>query len=283
MTTDANINVCLITYNQEKYIERAIKSVLMQQCNFRFEIIISDDCSTDNTRSIIDHYADKYPNLIKAYCAKANLGMLRNWEKALKLCKAQYIALLEGDDYWNDPLKLQKQFNVLEKHPDYVISFTNASIEYESGENGYSRYVDKAGDLFTTKDLLEYNFIPTCSVLMRNHISDSFFPKIYFKSPFADWIIHILNSRYGKIHFLNEFTCTYVVHSQGVWGGIKKEKQLLNKLKALQCISEILTAPEFQVAIEPARRKALQNLCLHYREARNLSQYFKYRLKLLFA
>jgi glycosyltransferase involved in cell wall biosynthesis len=283
MTDKAAISICLITYNQEKFIERAIESALMQKCSFKFEIIISDDCSTDNTKVIIAGYAEKYPQLIKAYYAETNLGMLRNWEKALKLCKAPYIALLEGDDFWNDPLKLQKQFSILESHSDCVISFTNATNEYESGGKGYARYVDKTGEFFTISDLLEYNFIPTCSVLMKNHISDTFFPPAYFKSPFADWIIHILNAQYGKIHFLNEFTCTYQIHSMGVWSGIKKEKQLLNKLKALECISEILKAPDAQVIIGVGRKRALQNICLYYKETGNIFQYFKYRLKLILA
>ena len=283
MAAAVDVSICIITYNQDKYMERTIESALMQQCNFSYEIIISDDCSTDSTKAIIARYAAQYPQLIKAYYAGNNLGMLRNWEKALKLCTGKYIALLEGDDFWNDPLKLQKQFDILEANPDCVISFTNASNLYESGEKGYERYVDKPAGIYTTKDLLDYNFIPTCSVLMRNNISDTFFHPAYFKSPFADWIIHILNSRFGKIHFLNQFTCTYQIHSMGVWGGIKKEKQLLNKLKALNCISEILTESEFSPIIAAGRKKFLQNICQYYKEHSNMAQYFKYRLKLAFA
>lgn len=278
-----DVSICIITYNQDKFIERAIDSALMQRCNFSCEIIISDDCSTDNTASIIARYAAQYPDRIKAYYADKNIGMLRNWEKALKLCTGRYIALLEGDDFWNDPLKLQKQYDILEAKKDCVISFTNATIHYESGENGYPRYVDKTGEFYTTKDLLDYNFIPTCSVLMRNHISAGFFHPAYFKSPFADWIIHLLNSRYGKIHFLNEFTCTYQVHSMGVWGGIKKEKQLLNKLKALACIDEILTENDLKKVIAGNRKKLLQDICLYYRQQNMWMKYLKYRLLLITA
>ena len=282
ITHTVDVSICIITYNQDKYIERAIESVLMQQCNFTYDIIISDDSSTDNTKTIVERYAMKSPGLIKAYYAESNLGMLRNWEKALKLCTGRYIALLEGDDFWNDSYKLQKQFGILESHPDCVISFTNATNAYESGEEGYPRYVDKTEEFYTTKDLLEYNFIPTCSVLMRNHITETFLPRAYFKSPFADWIIHIVNSRFGKIHFLNEFTCTYQIHSLGVWGGIKKEKQLLNKLKALNCVSEILKEKEFQSTIRASRKKLLQEICLYYKEQRKMFQYFKYKLIIIF-
>ena len=149
MADAIDVSICIITYNQEKYIARAIESALMQQCNFLYEIIISDDCSTDKTKTIIDQYAGKYPGLIKAFHADHNLGMLKNWEKALKLCTGRYIALMEGDDYWNDPHKLQKQFDILESHPDCAISFTNATNIYESGEQGYPRYVDKTEEFYT--------------------------------------------------------------------------------------------------------------------------------------
>jgi glycosyltransferase involved in cell wall biosynthesis len=277
-----DISICIISYNQDKYIERAIERALMQQCNCTYEIIISDDCSTDNTAAIIAQYATKYPGLIKAYYAEKNLGMLQNWVKALKLCTGKYIALLEGDDFWNDPLKLQKQYTILETHADCVISFTNATNAYESGEQGYARYVEKTEEFYTTKDLLDYNFIPTCSVLMRNHISENFFPKAYFKSPFADWIIHIVNSRFGKIHFLNEFSCTYQIHGGGVWSGVKKEKQLLNKLKAIDCIFEILEERDLRLTLSANREKLLQSICLYYKQQQQILKYLYYRLKLAF-
>ena len=276
-----DVSICIITYNQEKFIERAIDSALMQQCSFNYEIVISDDCSTDRTREIIVRYADKYPQLIKASYAETNLGMLRNWEKALKLCTGKYIALLEGDDFWTDPLKLQKQYNILEANPDCVISFTNAINKYEPGVQGYERYVEKTDEFYTTRDLLDYNFIPTCSVLMRNNISDKFFPPAYFKSPFADWIIHILNSKYGKIHFLNEFTCAYQIHDMGVWGGLKKEKQLLYRLEAVNCINDIITDPGLKKILAATRKRLLQNICLYYREEGQKWNHIKYRLKLI--
>jgi len=271
-----DISICIITYNQEQYIERAIDSAVMQQCNCNYEIIISDDCSTDNTRTLIARYAAQYPNLIKAYYAQTNLGMLRNWEKALKLCTGRYIALLEGDDFWNDPQKLQKQYNILEANSDCVISFTNATNQYEAGETGHVRYVEHTQQFYTTADLLDYNFIPTCSVLMRNYISGTFFPAAYFNSPFADWIIHIVNSQFGKIHFLNEFSCTYQIHSQGVWSGIKKEKQLLNKLKAQHCVQQILTTAAHKKVLQKNIKKTLQDICLYYKQQHNTASYLKY-------
>ncbi|MDB5282010.1 MAG: putative glycosyltransferase [Bacteroidota bacterium] len=277
----ARISICLITYNQEKFIAQAIESVLMQEGDLDYEIVISDDYSSDATPDIIKSYADKYPNIIRAYFAGKNLGMLRNWEKALKLCKAPLIALLEGDDFWNDPLKLQKQLQVLTDNPDYVVSFTNAHIKYESGEPGYPTYVTIPAGVYEAKDLLAYNFIPTCSVLMRNHISDTFFKPAYFNSPFADWMVHMTNSQYGKFHFLNEFTCTYRVHGTGVWGGTNSEKQLLNKLKGIDCVAEIVSSANLNPGIKASRKTALQNICAYYKKANMPCKYLLYRIKLL--
>ncbi len=277
----ADVSVCIITYNQENFVAQAIESALIQKCNFEIEIIICDDCSTDNTPQIIQSYASKYPNKVKPYYAKQNIGMLKNWEKALKLCNGRYIALLEGDDFWNDENKLQKQYQILERNADCSISFTNAHIKYENQKECFDKYVTITGEKFTTKDLLQYNFIPTCSVMMRNNISDTFLHPAYFKSPFADWIIHILNSQFGSAHFLNGFTCTYRIHHSGVWSGIKEEKQLKNKLQALECINEIITQPKLKLDVKQSRKKLLQTLCAYYRLNNNYLNYLNYRIKLL--
>ncbi|HRG87619.1 MAG TPA: glycosyltransferase [Chitinophagales bacterium] len=276
------VSTCIITYNQQAYVAQAIESALMQECTFSNEIIICDDNSTDNTTNIIKTYAAKYPDRIKPYFSNKNLGMLRNWQKALTLCSGKYIALLEGDDYWTDKNKLQKQYDILNQHTDCVICFTNAEIKYESGEPGFTTYVTLKGEKFTRKDLMGYNFIPTCSVLMRNYISDAFFHPAYFNSPFADWIIHILNSRHGNLYFLNEFTCTYRIHGTGVWAGSNAENQLLKKLRAIDCISNIITENELQQVLKQTRQEALQKICHYYKQNKRFLDYFKYRTKLLF-
>ena len=275
------ISICIITYNQEKYIGQAIESALMQMGDFRYEIIISDDCSTDNTPAIIRSYFEKYPEVIKASFSEKNLGMLRNWEKALKLCKKEYIALLEGDDFWTDPFKLQKQLNVLNENLDCVVSFTNANIKYESGEPGYPIYVTIPEGIYGAADLLDNNFIPTCSVLMRNHISDVFFHPAYFNSPFADWVIHILNSRFGNFHFLNEFTSTYRVHVEGVWSKSSSEKQLLDKLKCIDCIDQITKNTALSKGTRESRKRILQNLCQYFKTRKMYWKHFFYRMKLV--
>jgi|ERR1043165_1073969 glycosyltransferase involved in cell wall biosynthesis len=276
-----DVSVCLICYNQEKFIAEAIDSVLKQNHTFKMEIVISDDKSTDNTPAIIKAYADKYPDKIKFNPSPVNLGMLRNWERALKLCKGRYIALLEGDDFWNDPDKLQKQFKILEEDPGFAMSCTNAIMKHDSGEPD-KVYVLKTGPRFTRADMMEYNFIPTCSILMRNYISDTFFKPPYFKSPFADWIVNFLVAGHGDIHFLNEFSCTYRIHDMGVWGGLKEEKQLKNWIKGLQQLGELIDTKELSEMNRAARKDIGGRLCLHYRKNGQLFKYLNQRFKLFF-
>lgn len=114
------LSVCLITYNHAKYIRQAIESVLMQQVNFTWELIIADDCSTDGTREIVLEYYNRYPDFIRLILQEKNVGPAKNWIDLITTPKSKYIAYLEGDDYWTDPLKLQKQVKFLEEKNKYA-------------------------------------------------------------------------------------------------------------------------------------------------------------------
>jgi len=114
------VSVFMITYNHEKYIKKAIDGILMQKVNFSYEIIIGEDCSQDNTRSILNEYFKKYPSKIKLLLHEKNIGMHENVNAVWRECRGKYIASCEGDDYWIDPNKLQKQVNFLERHPQYI-------------------------------------------------------------------------------------------------------------------------------------------------------------------
>lgn len=117
------LSIVTITYNHEPYIRQCIEGVLMQQVNFPIEFIIAEDCSTDGTLAICKEYAIKYPNLIQLITSENNVGAIANERRAMKAAKGKYIAFCEGDDYWTDPTKLQKQVDFLEEHPEYSVSF----------------------------------------------------------------------------------------------------------------------------------------------------------------
>src|SRR5690349_16516557 len=109
------VSVCMVTYNHEKFIEKAIEGVLMQETDFDVELVIGEDFSTDQTRSIIEKYQQKYPGKIIIAPSEHNLGMMKNFVNTLNTCTGEYIALCEGDDFWTDPTKLQRQVEFMEK------------------------------------------------------------------------------------------------------------------------------------------------------------------------
>src|SRR5271157_2282730 len=111
------VSVFMITYNHEKFVGQAIESIVTQKVNFDFELIIGEDCSTDNTLDICNKYAKQYPDIIKLFPSEKNYGMMGNTVRVLYACTGKYIAMCEGDDYWCDPYKLQKQIDFLEANP----------------------------------------------------------------------------------------------------------------------------------------------------------------------
>ncbi|MCF6185625.1 MAG: glycosyltransferase, partial [Bacteroidales bacterium] len=118
------VSILMLTYNHEKFIAQAIESVLMQKVSFNYELIIGDDCSQDNTQKIIREYQKKHPDIIKPVLRTKNIGANNNFVDIFKKATGKYIALLEGDDYWTDPNKLQKQVDFLEANPEYGIVST---------------------------------------------------------------------------------------------------------------------------------------------------------------
>ena len=121
LTNNYMVDIPMCTYNHEKYIAQTIESILMQKTDFKIRLFIGEDCSIDNTRKIVKQYAEKYPDIIFPVYHNENIGAVRNSEILLKKCTAKYIALLDGDDYWTDPYKLQKQVDFLEKNPEYSL------------------------------------------------------------------------------------------------------------------------------------------------------------------
>ena len=120
---DVVLSVVTITYNHALFIEKCIQGVLAQEVDFPMEYIIADDCSTDGTRAICEEYARNYPDIIRLVSSSANVGAVENEQRAFLAAKGKYIATCEGDDYWTDPLKLQKQVDFLESHPEYSVCF----------------------------------------------------------------------------------------------------------------------------------------------------------------
>jgi len=153
----AKVSVAMITYNHENFIAQAIESVLMQETDFQVELILGEDCSTDGSRRIVREYADKYPHVIRALLPEHNLGMQKNGAAVFDACKGEYIACLEGDDYWTCPDKLQKQVEILENNQEYGLVYTDVDFYYQDTgrhvpalfRNGHHRSSDFIDHLVT--------------------------------------------------------------------------------------------------------------------------------------
>ncbi len=210
------LSVCLITYNHVKYIEQAIVGVLMQQVNFPWELIIADDCSTDGAREILVNYQKQHPELIKLILQEENVGAYKNWMDLIAYPQSKYIAYLDGDDYWTDALKLQKQVDFLEVNPDYAI----CTHHVNAIENDISQHSPNLGLInegsFTIEDLAKWNIIHSPSLVYRNGLIDEY-PAWLALAPAGDYVQHMLNAKKGKIKYLPDTMAVYRQHAGGTW------------------------------------------------------------------
>lgn len=210
------VSVFMITYNHEGYIAQALDSILMQKTNFKYEIVIGEDCSTDATRKIILKYAKKHPGIFQLLLHKTNIGMMPNIIATLKACGGKYIALCEGDDYWTDPLKLQKQVDFLEGAVGYSGCFHDCKIVVDQEKEGYLRVgirvIEKNVTLIS---LINENNIATASIVFKNFLQD--IPNYWSKTIKGDYAIMIAVAEQGLIKYLPEVMSVYRVHEGGIW------------------------------------------------------------------
>jgi glycosyltransferase involved in cell wall biosynthesis len=243
------VSIVMITYNHKEYIRQAVESILMQNTTFDFELIISNDCSPDNTDNIIENIIENHPNgsKIKYFSHPKNLGMMPNFIFALEQCKGKYIALCEGDDYWINPLKLQKQVDFLEKETDFSICFHNVNI-LKNDSLKEDNIKKRIPDITTIENLAKGNYINTPSVVFRNGLIPKF-PEYFAKAPIGDYLLHLLNAKYGKIKYVDEVMAVYRIHETSYWSSKKELEQ--DKI-VINFITEIKNNfdPEIQIILD---------------------------------
>lgn len=201
------LSVCVITYNHEEYIQDAIEGVLIQKTNFDFEIVIADDCSKDKTREVILRYRERYPDKIKLILQEQNVGAALNWMELLNYPKSKYIAYLEGDDYWTDPFKLQKQIDFMDKNIDFAMCFHAVEIKFAS-ESDFFEYPKPPKDILYLKDIIKSHYIPSCSLVFRNTYFNGY-PHWLVKTISGDIPHEILLASKGKTKYFPEKMSCY--------------------------------------------------------------------------
>jgi glycosyltransferase involved in cell wall biosynthesis len=274
------VSICCITYNHEKYISNTLKGFLMQKTNFKYEILIHDDASIDNTAKIISEYEDKYPEIIKPiyqtenqYSKNIKISINYNFPRA----KGKYIAICEGDDYWIDPLKLQKQVDYIEAHPECslcthaaeLLSFKNKLIgkvrpHFENKSYSVEEVIAGGGALFPTNSML----FPAALVKKM--------PNFYMNAPIGDYPLSIFLALKGDVYYIDSCMSVYRYMAEGSWSRkmamnpqakIENAKKLNNMLgeidhytkhKYTQAINEKILLNDFTILINSFNIKELK-------------------------
>jgi glycosyltransferase involved in cell wall biosynthesis len=235
MVPEVKLSVCMITYNHELFLAQAIESVLEQKTDFPIELIIGEDCSTDGTANIVRYYTEKHPEKIQALVRDKNIGPSRNLIDTFKHCNGKYVAVLEGDDYWTDPLKLQKQVGFMDANPGYSLCCHRYKVyDQENGIWGadYSAPFAESSEAIdiNPEEFADFWFTKTLTVIFRRDMLD--IAKVAQYSYFRDFhlIYHLLLK--GKGRLLNFIGGGYRKHQ----GGIYSKKDALGKLILSNCI-----------------------------------------------
>lgn len=263
------VSVCVTTYNHEKYLAEALDSVLSQKVNFEYEVIIGEDYSTDSTLQIAQDYQARYPALIRieqsGYRKKLEINGHStgryNFLNVLSLAQGKYIALLDGDDYWIDPYKLQKQVDFLEQHEEYSFTFHNVYLDnIISGATGDARQTYHPS-IFSERNGLEellliHNIVPTSAVVLRNNIPKQF-PDIFYKVQIGDWPFQIYNLNFGRVKYMEDVMGVYRIGG-GLWSKKNRVNQLLVIIHTYKWLAEITP---------PKLRGSLKRACaIHYKD-----------------
>lgn len=214
------VSVCCISFNQAPYIRQCLEGIIMQKTTFPFEIILNDDASADGTAEIIKEYQRRFPDLLKPLFHSEN-----QYSKGIRTilatfcyprCQGKYIAICEGDDYWTDPLKLQKQVDFMEAHPAYSMCFHKVEIKNELELNPDDLLFCKIEDRdYSATELFERWIVQTASTLFRKEVIQY---KISGENRVVvgDQILVLRSAQLGKIRGMSDCMSVYRVHSQGV-------------------------------------------------------------------
>lgn len=235
-------SILLITYNHENFIEKAIANILMQVDCEDFEIIVSDDHSTDNTLNIVNKMLGHLVN-VQIHSNVTNLGITKNYQHSFSLCKGEYIVVLEGDDYWVDPLKVKTQVDFLDKNTTCVMCAHPFLIQRDGSNEllPFGINEEKEVEIFEAKDLIMdsaiiSNFSTAC---YRRSMLEKISPATYDVISY-EWMINISIAQFGYIGKINKLMSVYRVSASGQWSKLSEEEQLNGTLNILPDYDRIL-------------------------------------------
>jgi glycosyltransferase involved in cell wall biosynthesis len=244
------LSILLITFNHERYIERALEGVEMQRLVGDVEVIVADDASSDHTVGIIEAWGKRNERFkVRILSTGPNLGITRNYQRAFKAARATYVAILEGDDYWTSPDKLQSQLDFLDQHRECDLCGANYYVLDEAKAKFSLRVLDLHRDVvFGARDLIADNIIGNFSTCMYRRTALDQLPPELFAEYSYDWIINICIGTKGLIGFLHKPMSVYRIHPEGAWSGntlIRKLEVQRDMLGIYDRITKGLYSDEF--------------------------------------
>lgn len=255
-TSSHTLDVLLITHNHERYIARALESIVCQECPFDFRVVVADDSSEDLTLKIIHQYAERHPSIVFTFLpATARLGVTQNYRRAFDACNAEYLAVLEGDDYWCSTRKLALQVGFLRDHPECTMCGCNYYI------------LDEADQTFRLRvHRIDGSSVHDVPMIIRDNVVSNFSTSVYrreilnriprelFDLVAYDWAVNICVGVHGLLGFLNEPLSVYRIHVNGAWNKMSPAEKVREQL-ALIPAYDALTSRQFHEAFEERAQK----------------------------
>lgn len=263
------LSISCITYNHEKYIKDCLEGFLKQNTDFVTEILIHDDASTDNTQSIIKKYQNDYPEIIKPILQTENQYSKGQRGISIKFnvprAQGKYIALCEGDDYWTDPLKLQKQVDFLEAHPECAFCFTRAEQEF-TGTNKENIIYPKtlSSSVLSATDYLDIPTTATCSLVFRNYPKTRGIEFTMLPHSHGDFLLYCNLLQLGKAGAIEDVTCVYRKQAGGVSFRYSSENYLYNRIKEYKLEEQVFQNPEVKKAIQKKYKNSVHEFLIKY-------------------
>lgn len=279
------VSVVSITFNQAAFLEDALKGFLMQKTDFPFEILVHDDCSTDGTTEILRQYAEKYPDIIvplyeEENCYSRHIPILA---PMFARARGEYIALCEGDDYWCDPHKLQRQFDYMQKHPDCALVMHNGyTLDIASGVKKTIDPFPEDGILSAYDVIVERHFLPPTASMFFRRWDILEMPELFKNLPAGDRPRRLYLMTKGHIYYMHSLMCVYRTNAPGSFGRTMtaseaKRKEVLQKMTRFYDQYDAYTKQKYHHEIALAKSREAFDFCLRGGDRKNArkTQYFK--------
>jgi glycosyltransferase involved in cell wall biosynthesis len=241
------VSVAITAFNSEKWIARAIESVLMQQTTFPIEIVVADDCSTDNTAAVAEGFRQRHPNVVRVLARQKNVGIQRNYYETFEMCRGKYIAWLDADDYWTDSSKLAIQVQTMEDDPSVAVCCH--FVRWVSPDTGFKKnFPSVTPGRYGIPDLIRRNFLPSPSVMFRNGIQRKLPPWYFDLAPVTDWAIWILAAQTGDVLLLDRVMADYQLTPNSSFAGQSQLKGNQADIRFYDNVESILPAEFHRIA-----------------------------------